>query len=297
MTVSHKETTAARKLLALQRDDGSFGPFHTLSKDGGSPVTTEQALARLERLGFTREDACIARALRYLDDCLCGKRAIPDRRERARDWDVFVELMLAARVRRFTDGSDRAERVARRWAGVVTAAFEGGAYDFERYRAAYEDTFHIRLDGSRQRDFVNFYPVSLLADKLADDTARRAIDYVMSKEDGIYYVYPTCLSKLPAMWSSLDASRYLAAIELAARYRAARGRLGFVARWIEDNRMENGAWDMGAKARDGVCFPLSENWRSAETRVKDCTERLSALMRALNDGDGATERQAERRGG
>lgn len=33
-------------------------------------MTTEQALRRLERLGYTMGDECIQRVVSYMDDCL-----------------------------------------------------------------------------------------------------------------------------------------------------------------------------------------------------------------------------------
>lgn len=53
----------------------------------GASLTTEQALRRLERLGYTIEDECIQRAVDYMDNCLMGRDKIPDRREKLHDWD------------------------------------------------------------------------------------------------------------------------------------------------------------------------------------------------------------------
>lgn len=48
----HKDGKWARAIIALQEDDGKWGCFHSLSQFYNSPVTTEQALCRLERLGY-----------------------------------------------------------------------------------------------------------------------------------------------------------------------------------------------------------------------------------------------------
>ena len=77
----HKDGKWAKSIIALQEDDGKWGQFHSLSKFCNSPITTEQALRRLERLGYTMEDACIQKAVSYMDDCLTGKKTIPDPRE------------------------------------------------------------------------------------------------------------------------------------------------------------------------------------------------------------------------
>ena len=49
----HKDGKWARNIIALQEDDGKWGCFHSLSKIYNAPITTEQALRRLERLGYT----------------------------------------------------------------------------------------------------------------------------------------------------------------------------------------------------------------------------------------------------
>ncbi len=73
----------AEKIIELQHNDGSWGYFHTLSNPTPKqPITTEQALRRLEILGFSIEDKPIQKALNYLNNCLIGKSKIPDREEK-----------------------------------------------------------------------------------------------------------------------------------------------------------------------------------------------------------------------
>ena len=43
--------------------NGKWGWFHSLSQFYASPLTTEQALRRLERSGYTMEDTCIPKAV------------------------------------------------------------------------------------------------------------------------------------------------------------------------------------------------------------------------------------------
>ena len=78
----HKNGKWARQLISMQDDERMWGHFHSLSSTNVQPVTTEQALRRLQILGFTMEDECIRKAVRYLDDCLNGRKQIPDRVEK-----------------------------------------------------------------------------------------------------------------------------------------------------------------------------------------------------------------------
>lgn len=100
----HKDGKWAKQLIEAQEPDGKWGCFHSLSQNVNAPHTTEQALRRLERLGFTIEDDCIQRAVSYMSDCLDGKKKIPDPREKTHNWDLFTALILSVWIRRFTPG-------------------------------------------------------------------------------------------------------------------------------------------------------------------------------------------------
>jgi hypothetical protein len=75
--MDYKNEKWARKIIELQNDDGSWGYFHSLSNPTPEqPMTTEQALRRLEILGFTIDDKPIKKAVKYMNDCLTGKNRI-----------------------------------------------------------------------------------------------------------------------------------------------------------------------------------------------------------------------------
>lgn len=277
----HKDSKWAKNIIALQEDDGKWGCFHSLSKSYGSPITTEQALRRLERLGYTIEDACIQKAVSYMNDCLIGKRVIPDRQERLHDWDVFTAMMLSTWIRRFTLDNANANEVAKKWATIITKAFSEGVYDHDKYIASFQNVWGVTPQGGRLIDFVNFYPISMLNDCLNETTEIALVDYILNKEDGIYYVYDKKLTLLPYCFESRETSYYLNAIDLLAHYKFARDKFQFVAEWLMDNRNEKGLWDLGKTANDGIYFPLSNDWRKRETRESDCTERIYTVLKEL----------------
>ena len=276
----HKDGKWARQLLALQHEDGKWGTFHSMSQFYDAPVTTEQALRRLEYLGLTREDDCIQRALGYMEDCLAGRRVIPDHREKIHDWDVFTRLILATWITRFTDGSEAANRVAAQWAEVMTAAFSSGTYAPDAYAAAYQAV--IRPNGGRLVNPMSFYPISLVSDRLDPRTENALMAYALRHDGGIYYIYDRRIADPPPDFASREASRYLAAIELLSRYRHARHQMAYVVDWLDGCRNERGRWDMGKTVNDKLCFPLSDDWRRQETREADCTHRISQIINALS---------------
>ena len=275
----HRNGKWAKQIISLQDGEGKWGYFHSLSQFYDSPITTEQALRRMERLGFTIEDECIQKAVSYMDHCLTGEKAIPDGREKIHDWDVFTELILSTWIRRFTGDNPNANRIAKQWANVVSEAFSGGDYDHEKYVSAYNDI--IKPKGGRLVSLLNFYPISLVSDFLDKGTEEAFMDYVINSDNGIYYIYDRKISVLPQVFESREASRYLAAAELLSKYKQANHKLEFVAHWLNDNRNANGKWDMGKAVNDKMYFPLSDDWRKKETREADCTERITALLNEL----------------
>jgi len=91
------------EIISLQKPDGSWGYFHTLSNPTKSqPITTEQALRRLKILGLTENDEPIQRAIKYIESCLKREIDIPDRREKFRDWEIFRSLMFATWIKIFS---------------------------------------------------------------------------------------------------------------------------------------------------------------------------------------------------
>lgn len=280
----YKDSKWAKEIIALQNEQGTWGYFHTLSDPKKHPITTEQALRRLGVLGFTIADASIQKAVAYMSDCLASEQQIPDRREKLHNWDIFTDLMLATWIRKFTKDNTEANKIADAWVHVISAAFSDGVFNHQKCVASYTNTFKMKPKGDRLVDFVNFYQVSLIADGLDERTEGAVLDYILKKNGGIYYISasPASLSVLPDSFTSKNASRYLAAIEILSAYRKNTGKLQFVVDWLESNRNENGKWDMGSSVNDKVYFPLSDSWRQKETRELDCTYRVNNLLIALN---------------
>lgn len=271
-----------KEVSSLQKSDGSWGYFHTLSNPVKSqPITTEQALRRLKILGLTEKDEPIHRAIKYLESCISGKIRIPDRREKFRDWDVFTSLMFATWLKIFCPQNQLATYVAEKWANIIEAAFCSGSYDHNSYINAFIEAFGVRPHNGRTTDFVSFYQVSLLQGMLRPETEKKVINHIINQDKGIYYVYDYKISTLPKDFASKQTNRYLSAIELLAGYDYAKEYMSFVIDWINENKDSNGYWDLGAAAKDGVHLPLSDSWRSIRYRRNDCTVRIERLLEKL----------------
>jgi len=274
----------AQQIIALQQPNGSWGHFHTLSRPTKErPITTEQALRRLRALGFAKDDPPIAKALDYLRDCLAGKRQPPDRREKALNWDAFETHMLATWIRIFVPDDPSALPAARLWADIVTRSFAGGALSQERYAAEYRKRIPVLHRGERLISLAQFYMVNLLQGMLDTETERRFVEHILQHEQGIYYVHDKRIAELPPVFASKQTVDYLAALEQLSGYACAGEKLGFAADWLLAHK-SGGQWDLGAQAKDGIYFPISDSWRKAEDRVRDCTVRIEGLLRRLGRG-------------
>ena len=279
--IDHRSSKQAEKLLVLQKEDGSWGQFHSLSV--GEICTTEGAVRRLMILGYTADDICLRRAAEYMAHCLeiCQ---IPDRREKTHNWDIFVEMMLSSWLYRLHVQSTTVEQTAQKWANILIRAFQSGVYSADSYKAAYEAFFFEKPRGGRILDFVQPYILTLVSGKLDERTENAVFDYVLQHKPGIYYICDGQLLKPPHNFCSREASRYLGAVELLAEYYPRqRHKLAFVREWLYRNQTDNGSWDMSSVVKDNVYFPLSDDWRKKDTRVADCTERVLNLLHMLEN--------------
>ncbi|MDR1803823.1 MAG: hypothetical protein LBQ94_09480 [Treponema sp.] len=288
--MTHKDGKWAKKILDLQLDDGSWGYFHSLSTltPGRFPsMTTEQALRRLEILGYTIDDKPVRKAVGYMNDCLMKKIKIPDREEKTHNWNIYTELMLSTWIRIFTPENRAANNAAAKWRKMISAAFKTGLYDHSEYITAYEKIFGIKMNPKAGRlvDFVHFYPISLLTNFLDKRIEARYFQYILEHDSGMYYIYSNKLKNVPETFQSKNTGSYLRAIELLSKYNnpECKKQLQFVVKWLKGNMLANNEWDMGKEAKDGINFPLSDSWKTDRLRIEDCTYRINKIVKSLEN--------------
>ena len=277
-----KQSKWAEIIIENQNEDGSWGIFHTLSEPTKKKITTEQALRRLDILGYTIEDECISKAVTYMRNCLMGEQIIPDVREKTHDWNIFTELMLSTWIRKFTDEDHIANQVAKKWAKIITCAFQDGSYSHGDYLEAYGNTFSQKANGDRLVDFVNFYQVSLTADMYTPQIEKLVFNHIMNHRGGIYYVgYRKTLLELPDEFSSKQTSKFIASIEMMTSYKNSHNRLKYVVDWINSNKEEDNSWDLGKSSKDFIYLPLADSWRIKNSRIEDSTYIVNKLLEKI----------------
>lgn len=268
-----------QQILDLQHEDGSWGHFHSLGQPTKKqPISTEQALRRLWILGLTKDDEPISRALAYMEHNLLQPHPTVFF-EKKHDSKIYGDLMLATWIRLFDPDNKAALPVAKKWAKIISSAFQSGEYSQVDYVSAYEKEFSkLNPKANCLTDFVVFYQLALLPGLLNREIESSMLDYVIQHQRGIVYIYDHRLEILPKQFASKEANRYLAALELLSHFSLASEKLGFAIEWLKSQQDKNGLWDMGPSANDGIHFPLSDSWRKPEDRKRDCTVSVKKLL-------------------
>jgi hypothetical protein len=284
--MDYKDGKWAKKIISLQHDDGSWGYFHSLSNPTPQqPMTTEQALRRLDILGFTIDDKPIKKAVKLMNACLIGKNKIPDREEKTHNWKVFTDLIISTWIRMFTKENEMANNIAAKWCEIINHSFINNSYNHNIYINNYENIFRIKMDPKAGRlvDFVHFYPISLVTDKLDKKIEKHYFKYILEHDRGMYYDYNKKLIDTPKYFQTKATSSYLRAIELLSRYNnpECKKQLKFVSKWLGQNKRSKNEWDMGKESKDGISFPLSNSWIKEEKRIEDCTYRINKLLERI----------------
>lgn len=278
--MNYKDSQWAKKILDLQHDNGSWGYFHCPLKQ---PITTEQALQRLEILGFTIDDVPIQKTIKYLHNCLIGKEDIPDRVEKIHDWKIFTELIISTWIKRFTLDDKHAINIANKWSEIINNAFVNNKFDQNIYNRVYCKTLNMEK-GKKIIGFMNFYLISLLANNLEKTIEPIYFEYVLNYPRGIYYFgYDKPIKTLPEIFASRETSAYIRMIELLTEYKSnkCKKQLYFIKEWIEKNGINSHEWDLGKSSKDNILLPLSDSWRKDEDRIKDCTDTIKRIIKKL----------------
>ncbi len=274
------QTKWVNDIVSLQWEDGSWGQFHSMSQFSKSVITTEQAIRRLLILGLDKDDQPIQKAFNYMEKYLLRELDLRDYKEKKHDWDLLTRLFVATWMLIINPSSHLAAKIAKDWAEIITYAFSKDTYNHEYYKEAYYE-IHKSPKNKYMWRFKNFYVVALLPGYLSNNIESKFLDYIINSEQGIYYIYDKCLNVLPHKFSSKEGSRYINAYEILSRYSLARSKSQHFIGWINENKCEDGFWDMEKLVKDKMHFPLSNSWRRVINRRIDCTVRILALLSKL----------------
>lgn len=216
----------------------------------------------------------------YMESYLRGEIELRDRVEKKHDWTLLTRLFVSTWLLKFDRENKLARAEAEKWAAVVTAGFKGHAFDYDAYLKAYKRLLQPET-GKSIWGIQNFYVVSLLSNELTRPVQEKFLNYIMSDEEGIYYIYDGCLQTCPSAQNAKQTLRFINAHELLSVYEEYPKHAGYMQTWLNEMKTETAVWDLGAKAKDGVQLPLSESWRKKRNREIDCTVIVLCLLKCF----------------
>jgi hypothetical protein len=265
------------KLRNAQLDDGSFGPFHSMSTHG--TMTTEKALRRMYHLDLPIEHDMLEKSIKYVKRLLYKKQTMPDRVEKVIPWYVFSELMFSAWLSLFNVADSQVFECRDKWAKIISASHKDGKFSLDLYNAKFQETFGKLEPRQRVINPACFYCVVLLKDGLDSHVKKIYFDYVMSK--GIYYIYDNPLTILPKNFDSKETIRFLEAVKLVSAYCVDKEDLKFVKQWILDHEESANGWTMVNLKPDSIVFPKSISWRKSIDKENDINKYLTNVIQYL----------------
>jgi hypothetical protein len=267
-----------------QREDGSWGRFHSAMKSKGKIVTTEAAVERGLVLGLEASDPVFRAAIRYLSSLLDGSIGFPDPSERNDRWATGTVLFAASTLARISPDLPILDKTWELWAEVAERTFGSGKYDAEA-----EIRAHQMLTGASVKNSYlvlnNRYQLALLGSRakgLSKSLEKSLVYWVWHRQDGVGYL-EIPLSNLPQHFTSGMLDRLFTSLELLSSLPSWREFADNVITWLWKNRNGEGLWDFGPRASMSVYFPLSESWRKSKQRQHDWSTRVLALLRNYYD--------------
>jgi len=284
---ARREMLQSRWILELkneQREDGSWGRFHSAMKTKGKIGTTEAAVERGLALGLEASDPIFRATIDYLSRLLEGLIDFPDPPERNNRWATGKQLFAAATLARICPTLPILDKAWELWATIARHTFVSGKYDPET-----EIRAHQMLTGASVKDSYlvlnNRYQLALLgarATKLSKALENALVDWVWHKKDGVGYL-EIPLSNPPRRFTPGMLDRLFTSLELLSYFPSWCRFAGNLIGWLWTKRNDEGFWDLGPRASMSVYFPLSESWRRKRCQQHDWSTRVLALLRNYYD--------------
>lgn len=273
-----------RELRSGQKEDGSWGRFHSATKSGGMIATTEAAVERGLALGLVASDPVFQTTIDYLTRLLAGEVEFPDPPERNNRWTTGTQLFAAATLARINPALPMLDKPWKLWTEIAERTFASGKYDQEAEIQAHEE-----LTGASVKDsylvLSGRYQLALLgsrADKLPKDMENALLDWLWHRQVGIGYL-GIPLANPPKRYTTEMLDMLLTSHEILSYFPSWRKHSKTMSDWLWTNRNSEGMWNFGRRASMSTYFPLSESWRRKRYKQHDWTTRTLALLKRFYD--------------
>jgi len=179
------------ELANEQRDDGSWGRFHTQdtkAADKKKFVTTEAALRRARELSLSKDDPIVARCIKLMERYVRDEETWTDNIEKQRDdgkSHLYSRPFLTASNINLFDTENPVVKPKRDvFVKTLRIALSKGYFDEVAWEEENRNYRGPCLNG------WNAYPFMILqnAECMDDTLQRQYLDYIWNRKDGIYYI-------------------------------------------------------------------------------------------------------------
>lgn len=274
-----------RELIEEQREDGSWGPFHSRNTKQKQKIhSTEVGVERAKTLGLEGSHLVLKRAAAYIVDIMKGKKEFPDQHEKNDRWSVGMRLFLASTLSLIKPEHPILNEDREMWHVIVQRTFQSGKYNEDDEITAHREITGATVNGS-YLVLANRYQLNVLGSKLgllSKGLEAALLQWIWECEDGIGYL------QIPLSGQSCSTSgqfdRWLASLELLSRYFPCWVQFAQEAiQGLWKGQNEQGFWDFGSRPSSLANLPLSDSWRRRDDRVFDWSTRVLTILRRYND--------------
>lgn len=285
-----------RLLKEEQREDGSWGAFHSRpSSSKQSIATTEFAVERAVCLGLDRDHPILARASDHILSIMRGKVRFPDYQEKNDRWPTGMRLFLASTLSRIDPSHELLDGDRYLWREIAIRTFRSGAYSQED-----EIQAHASLTGASVKDSYlvinNRYTLNLLGsgrDLLPAALEGLLLAWLQQHDRGIGYL-DMPLGKPPPLSKPGPLERWFASLEMLVRLFPRSAHLwNEWINWIWDQQDRSGLWDFGPRSPSSAFFPLADDWRRRDQRRMDWSARVLLLLASYAKAHRTGKRQQQ----
>ena len=272
------------RLASSQLHDGTWGRFHTQNtKVKQQFPTTQSALRVALDCGLDSEHRIIQRLLPTLKDYVDGACIWPDGQEKHDNpaaWPIWVRHYSAAALAAIDPFHAAIDEFWHIRAQSLAEAFASGVFDRDAEIAALNRLLDCRMKNPVPFHFEpSLQVITATRMHLPEMVERGVINYLLTSETGIYYVFDCPLEQHRNI-EDRKFCAWLRALILLSRFRRWNefSEASLNAVWAQRNG--SGVWDVGGKVarKPFTSFPLSDSWRRKENRIIDSTVEVLGLL-------------------
>lgn len=274
-----------RELESAQQPDGSWGRFHSQDTRVKTPIpTTEFAVRRALALGLDRRSPMLLKTVNYIQAHLQGQLTWsdpPEKHDHPGLWSVNILSVSAAMLALIDPDHPLLDPFWKRWAEIVSAAFESGRYDPQAELSRHQSL--VGVPSRRLYPFHVFYPLVILScthHSLPEALERQMLEFLFHKPGGIYYIHDQPLDRYPSI-DEKGFETWLHALEVLSCFPQWPEFAAPALNWIWAQRGKNGLWEIDHSAYRSYAFPLSESWRRAGNKRVDCSVWILRLIQQV----------------